>query len=119
DAIIIGDVGNIAVGVPTLTVALRGMAAVIVNVSTARSQLHSGAFGGAAPDAIAALVAMLATLRDEEGNTTITGLDNEGVWQGTQYDEETFRADAGVLDGVERLGSGTVADQLWARPSVT
>lgn len=119
DAIIIGDVGNLAVGVPTLTVALRGMASVIVKVSTGTSSLHSGAFGGAAPDALAALVAILATLRDEEGNTTVAGLDNTGVWEGTQYEEETFRADAGILPGVSRLGSGTVADELWARPAVT
>ncbi len=119
DAIIIGDVGNLAVGTPTLTVALRGMASVIVKVSTGATQLHSGAFGGAAPDAVAALVAMLATLRDEHGNTTVTGLDNTGTWDGAQYQEETFRSDAGILEGVQRLGSGTVADQLWARPAVT
>ena len=39
------------------------------------AEMHSGMFGGAAPDALAALVRMLATLRDEQGNTTITGLD--------------------------------------------
>lgn len=119
DAIIIGDVGNLEVGVPTLTVALRGMAAVIVNVAAGTSQLHSGAFGGAAPDALAALITMLSSMYDEDGNTTIDGLDNTGVWEGTPYDEETFRADAGTLPGVERIGSGTVADQLWARPAVT
>lgn len=119
DAIIIGDVGNLAVGVPTLTVALRGMAVVHVTVTTGQSQLHSGAFGGAAPDALAALIAMLASLRDAEGNTTVTGLDNSAEWSGTQYSEETFRADAGMLPGARRLGSGTVADQLWARPAVT
>lgn len=119
DAIIIGDVGNLAAGVPTLTVALRGMAAVVVKVSTGVSQLHSGAFGGAAPDALAALIEILASLRDEDGNTTVTGLDNTGVWNGTPYDEETFRADAGTREGVSLLGSGRVADQLWARPAVT
>lgn len=119
DAIIIGDVGNIAAGTPTLTVALRGMAMVKVNVRTAASALHSGAFGGAAPDAVGALISMLASLRDGEGNTTVDGVDNTGVWEGTQYDEDTFRADAGMVEGVRRVGSGTIADQLWARPSVT
>src|SRR5699024_3039130 len=83
------------------------------------SQLHSGAFGGAAPDAVAALLRMLATLHDDHGNAAVTGLDNTGVWAGTPYDEETFRADAGMLPGVSRLGTGEVADHLWARPSVT
>ncbi|MFF1631600.1 dipeptidase, partial [Streptomyces sp. NPDC058272] len=35
------------------------------------------------------------------------------------YDEEAFRKDAKVLDGVELIGSGTVADRVWARPAVT
>ena len=61
-------------------------------------------FGGAAPDALAALVAMLATLRDEQGNTTITGLDNTRRWSGAPYPPEQFRADAGVLEGVSLLG---------------
>lgn len=119
DAIIIGDVGNLAVGVPTLTVALRGMASTVVTVRTGTSQLHSGAFGGAAPDALAALIDMLASLRDGAGNTTVAGLDATGIWEGAQYDEDAFRADAGMLPGVERIGSGTVADHLWARPAVT
>src|SRR5699024_2426904 len=83
DVIIIGDVGNIAVGIPTLTVALRGMADTIVRVRTGTGQLHSGAFGGAAPDALAALIAMLASLRDADGDTTIDGLTAGGRWEGT------------------------------------
>lgn len=41
------------------------------------------------------------------------------MWDGLQYEEEAFRADAKVLDGVELIGSGTVADRIWARPAVT
>ena len=76
-------------------------------------------FGGPAPDALAALVAMLATLRDDQGNTTITGLDNTQTWTGELYPPEQFRSDAGVLDGVSLLGDGSVSDMLWARPAVT
>jgi len=119
EAILIQDTGNVRVGQPTLTVALRGVADVVVEVDALRGELHSGAFGGAAPDALAALVAMLASLRDAEGNTTITGLDATGTWEGAQYTEETFRTDAGMLEGTQVLGSGTVADMLWARPTVT
>lgn len=119
DVVVIGDVGNLAVGVPTLTVALRGMVMVTVRVDALDGNRHSGAFGGAAPDALAALIAMLATLRDENGDTTVTGLDATGTWQGTPYPAEDFARDAGILDGVRVIGSGSVADQLWARPSVT
>ena len=76
-------------------------------------------FGGAAPDALAALIAMLATLRDAEGNTTVSGLDNRQVWEGEVYPQDQFRSDAGVVDGASLLGSGTVSDMLWARPSLT
>lgn len=119
DVVVIGDVGNVAVGVPTLTVALRGMVAVTVTVTTLGSNLHSGAFGGAAPDALAALIAMLASLRGPDGDTTVVGLDGTGTWEGTPYPTETFAADAGLVDGAQVIGSGSVADQVWARPSVT
>jgi cysteinylglycine-S-conjugate dipeptidase len=62
---------------------------------------------------------MLATLRDARGNTTIHGLDNTQVWRGAPYPAETFRADAGVLDGVSLLGDGAPADMVNARPAVT
>ena len=119
DAILVCDAGNAAVGHPAVTVSLRGVVDVIVHVEALRSELHSGAFGGAAPDALAALVAMLATLRDAHGNTTVPGLDNTQTWPGADYLPETFRADAGVLDGVSLVGDGTVADMVWARPTVT
>jgi acetylornithine deacetylase/succinyl-diaminopimelate desuccinylase-like protein len=119
DAILICDAGNAAVGHPAVTVSLRGVADVVVHVEALASQLHSGTFGGAAPDALAALVAMLATLRDSRGNTTIRGLDSTQVWPGAPYPPETFRADAGVLDGVSLLGDGTVSDMVWSRPAVT
>ena len=53
---IIGDIGNVRPGTPTLTTALRGMANVIVEARTLESAKHSGQYGGAAPDALLALV---------------------------------------------------------------
>lgn len=119
DLIVIGDTGNVAVGRPTLTTSLRGVASVRVELSTGTSDLHSGAFGGAAPDAIAALIALLATLRDGFGNTTIDGLDSSARWAGEPYDAAQFAADAAIYDDAAILGSGAIADQLWARPAVT
>jgi acetylornithine deacetylase/succinyl-diaminopimelate desuccinylase-like protein len=119
DAILVCDTGNAAVGAPAATVSLRGMVNVVVTVEALASELHSGMFGGAAPDALAALIAMLATLRDSDGNTTIAGLDNTQTWPGAPYPPEQFRADAGVVDGGMLVGGGTVSDMLWARPAVT
>jgi cysteinylglycine-S-conjugate dipeptidase len=117
DAILICDTGNVAVGVPTLTASLRGMARVWVTVRTLASPVHSGMYGGAAPDALLALVRILATLRDDDGNTTVRGLDSTQTWPGAAYPADQFRKDAGVLDGVDVLGEP--ADRLWARPAAT
>ncbi|WP_335980013.1 dipeptidase [Streptomyces sp. CA2R106] len=119
DAIVIGDTGNFRVGLPTVTASLRGMAMAEVRVSTLAGNLHSGQFGGAAPDALAALIQMLASLRDASGATTVDGLDNTGEWTGLAYEEADFRKDAKVLDGVGLVGGGAIADRLWARPAVT
>ena len=119
DAILVCDTGNAAVGVPAVTVSLRGLANVVVTVEALSSEMHSGMFGGAAPDALAALIHLLATLRDDRGNTTVAGLDNTQTWEGIAYDPQTFRKDANVLDGVDLLGDGTVSDMLWARPTAT
>ncbi|MEU5591661.1 dipeptidase [Streptomyces sp. NPDC020298] len=119
DTIVIGDAGNFRVGLPTVTTTLRGMTLVRVRIDTLGGNLHSGQFGGAAPDALAALIRVLDSLRAEDGSTTVDGLEPETRWEGLQYDEEQFRADAKVLDGVGLIGDGTVADRIWARPAVT
>jgi acetylornithine deacetylase/succinyl-diaminopimelate desuccinylase-like protein len=119
DSIVIGDSGNFRAGLPTVTATLRGMTMLKVRVDTLEGNLHSGQFGGAAPDALAALIRMLDSLRAEDGSTTVDGLAADASWDGLQYPEEDFRKDAKVLDGVELIGSGTVADRIWARPAVT
>ncbi|SDM06555.1 dipeptidase [Arthrobacter sp. ok362] len=119
DTILVCDTGNAAVGHPAATVTLRGMVNVVVTVQAMASELHSGMFGGAAPDALAALILMLASLRDQQGNTTIAGLDNTQRWTGAPYPPEQFRTDVGVLEGVALLGDGSVSDMIWARPAIT
>ncbi|MER6452665.1 dipeptidase [Streptomyces sp900105245] len=119
DTIVIGDAGNFRVGLPTVTTTLRGMTLVRVRIDTLAGNLHSGQFGGAAPDALAALVRVLDSLRAEDGSTTVDGLDATAVWEGLEYPEEQFRTDAKVLDEVGLIGGGAVADRLWARPAVT
>jgi acetylornithine deacetylase/succinyl-diaminopimelate desuccinylase-like protein len=119
DVIVVADTGNVEAGVPTVTTSLRGTGSVLVTVRTLAGPVHSGAFGGAAPDAMAALIRVLDTLRDDEGATTVAGVPSDGEWTGAAYPVERFRSDAGVLDGVDVIGGGTVADALWARPVAT
>jgi acetylornithine deacetylase/succinyl-diaminopimelate desuccinylase-like protein len=112
DAILVVDTGNFAVGVPTLTTSLRGMTSVDVTVRALASAMHSGMFGGPAPDPVVGLIQMLASLHDEHGNTTVDGLDATQKWQGVEYSDAQFRADANVLEGVKLMGDGTVPDML-------
>ncbi|MGW5238510.1 M20/M25/M40 family metallo-hydrolase [Monashia sp. NPDC004114] len=121
DVMVVADTGNVALGVPTVTTTLRGTGSVTVTVRTMEGPAHSGMFGGAAPDALAALVATLASLRDERGDTVIDGLDNTALWDGNPYAADDFRADARVLDGVEVLtgAHGGIAEMLWARANAT
>ena len=110
DTILVVDTGNFAVGVPTLTTTLRGMTSVDVTLEALSSPMHSGMFGGPAPDPVVAMIQLLGSLHDEHGNTTIDGLDNRQRWTGVDYSAEQFRSDANVLDGVEadgrRVGRG-------------
>ncbi|WP_327121232.1 dipeptidase [Streptomyces sp. NBC_01341] len=119
DTIVIGDTGNFRVGLPTVTATLRGMTMLRVQLDTLAGNLHSGQFGGAAPDALAAMIQLLASLRAEDGTTTVDGLTADARWDGLQYPEDEFRKDAKIIDGVELIGTGTVADRIWARPAVT
>jgi acetylornithine deacetylase/succinyl-diaminopimelate desuccinylase-like protein len=118
DAIVIGDAGNFRCGIPTVTATLRGQVLAEVTVETLEGNLHSGLFGGAAPDALAALVRMLASLHDDSGAARVPGLDGDAEWSGLQYPEPDFRSDAKILEGVGLVGTGTIADRLWARPAV-
>jgi acetylornithine deacetylase/succinyl-diaminopimelate desuccinylase-like protein len=119
DVIVVADTGNVEAGVPTVTTSLRGTGSVLVTVRTLAGPVHSGAFGGAAPDAMAALIRVLDTLRDDAGATTVAGVPSDGAWAGAAYPVERFRSDAGVLDGVDVIGGADVADALWARPVAT
>jgi acetylornithine deacetylase/succinyl-diaminopimelate desuccinylase-like protein len=120
DALLLADTGNVEAGLPTLTTSLRGTGSVLMTVRTMRHPAHSGMFGGAAPDALQALLMALASLRDASGETTIDGLDHSGVWDGAPFEPSRFRDDAGLLDGVDPLaGTGSIGDLLWARPAAT
>ncbi len=118
DAIIVADCGNPAVGDPAVTTSLRGMAAVTVEVRTLQDALHSGSFGGPAPDALSALMRMLVALHDDNGDLRVPGLE-KGVFDGDAGTDEEFREGAGVLDGVSLVGTGSVADRIWGSYAIT
>jgi acetylornithine deacetylase/succinyl-diaminopimelate desuccinylase-like protein len=118
DALIIGDMGSIQPGMPTLTTALRGMANVIVEARTLESGKHSGQYGGAAPDALLAVLRALASLHDEHGDVAVAGL-RRNEWDGPGQPEEDFRRLGTVLEGVPLIGTGGLGSRVWSGPAIT
>lgn len=118
DAFVIADMGNQSVGRPALTTALRGDVACTVTVRTLAFPVHSGVFGGAAPDALVALIKMLATLHDDAGDTIVPGVAT-GTWPGADVDADVYQESSGILPGVDLVGTGSLSSRLWAKPSAT
>lgn len=118
DAIVLADSHNWKIGIPSLTTTLRGLVRVVVEVKALEHGVHSGMYGGAVPDGLTALARLLATLHDDEGNVAIDGLKTSEAAD-LAYTEEDLRADSGLADGVQPIGSGSLLSRLWTRPSMT
>ncbi len=118
DVIVVADSGNWQLGEPTLCASLRGVTELFVEVSTLERPAHSGLVGGAAPDALLALIRMLDTLTDARGDPAVAGLVRR-PWTGMEMPEEALRGTASVLEGVELAGTGSIAERLYSRPAIT
>lgn len=86
DIILISDTGIIANDIPSITVGLRGLSYVEVEVTGPNRDLHSGLYGGAVANPINILCEMIARLKDEKNHITIPG----------------FYDDVEILSGEER-----------------
>lgn len=121
DVIVVADSSNWKVGTPALTTSLRGVVQSDVTVTTLDHGLHSGQFGGPVPDATTTLIRLLASLHDEAGDVAVKGLVSQGQADPDFpfYPEEDFRADAGLLEGVQLMGTGDLTARVWTKPSIT
>lgn len=121
DVIVVADSDNWSVDTPSLTTSLRGLVDARVTVRTLDHAVHSGMYGGPVVDATTALLRLLDRLRDESGDIAVPGLSSAGAAAEGLPDvgEERLRADAGVLDGVELVGAGPLAQRLWHRAALT
>lgn len=118
DVIVIADSGNWDIGQPALTTSLRGIVNAFVEVRTLDHAVHSGAFGGAVPDALTTLVRLLATLHDDAGDVAVDGLVRREAAP-LDYPEHRFREEGGVLDGVGLIGTGRIVERLWTKPAIS
>lgn len=134
DYLILTDTTNFDCGVPALTVALRGLVAVDVEVRALSKTVHSGMWGGPIPDPVQALAKILATLSDAEGRIAVPGLldhvraltpEEQKELDAFPFDENAFRTQSGMLPGVRWIESGPAGVhlkptvQLWRHPSLT
>jgi len=118
DVIVIADSGNWDIGEPALTTSLRGLVRADVEVRTLTHAVHSGMWGGLVPDSLMALSRLIASLHDDEGNVAVAGL-HAGPAADVTYPEERLRAESGATAEVEWIGSGSVVERLWTKPSLS
>jgi acetylornithine deacetylase/succinyl-diaminopimelate desuccinylase-like protein len=118
DVIVIADSANWDIGQPAFTTGLRGLVNAFVEVRTLDHAIHSGMFGGPVPDALTTLSRLIATLHDDAGDVAVEGLVT-GSAAALDYPEDRFRREAGVLDGVELIGTGRLVERVWTKPSIS
>jgi acetylornithine deacetylase/succinyl-diaminopimelate desuccinylase-like protein len=125
DLVLISDTGMFAEGLPSLLFSLRGLAYFEIVVKGARSDLHSGEYGGAVPNPGNALAKIVASLHDDRGRIAIDGFyDDVLEWDAATresiaalpHDDATFRRDVGVSELVGEEGYSTL-ERLWIRPT--
>lgn len=130
DAIVVCDTENIEVGLPSITYSLRGIVAVMVEVTSAKIPVHSGMAGGALPDSALALNKVLSKLYWGDGPVPVPGFyDNvrpmtdkeKAAFKKLPWDDRKMRHELGMVPSARlatEAGLG-VYEQTWRRPSVT
>jgi len=127
DVVQVADSGMFAPNVPTLETGLRGIVYTEVHAQGAVQDLHSGIYGGVAPNPLNALSHVIAGLKDSQGRITIPGfyddvqMPDEATlrsWQELDFDEETFlRAEVGSTSLTGEPGYSAL-ERTWARPTL-
>src|SRR2546426_9173979 len=126
DVVLIADMSYVAPKWPAVYTTLRGLCYAEITVRTAKSDLHSGEFGGAAPNAHEELVRLLAKLKSPDGKINVPGLyaavrrptrAELATWRSLPFKESDFlrhRVQAKALTGLKAY---SVLERLWALPT--
>jgi acetylornithine deacetylase/succinyl-diaminopimelate desuccinylase-like protein len=127
DFALVSDTELFAPGLPTLCVGVRGMIYTELEVRGAKTDLHSGIYGGAAPNPFVSLAQIIARLKDEDGKILIPGFYDDiippskeelAAWESLPFDEEEYRkAEVGSKVLVGEKGY-SVMERTWARPTL-
>lgn len=126
DLVVISDSALYARGVPSITYAMRGLVALEVHVTGAKGDLHSGLYGGAAPNAVHGLVQLLASVRRPDGGIGVAGF-YDGVrelsaeerqsFASLDYSESALMRELGVSDLPGEPGYSAL-ERTWGRPTL-
>lgn len=125
DLVVISDTGMFAEGLPSLLFSLRGLAYFEIHVRGAKSDLHSGEYGGAVANPGNALAKIVASLHDADGRIAIDGFyDDVLEWDAETragiarlpHDDEVFKRELGVRALAGEQGYSTL-ERLWIRPT--
>lgn len=125
DAVLVADTAYVAPGWPAVYTALRGICYAEITVRTATTDLHSGEYGGAVPNAHETLLRILCDLKGKDGRIKIDGLYEAvkrpsraelAAWRRLPFREREFRDRVGAktLTGLMRY---SVLERLWALPT--
>jgi acetylornithine deacetylase/succinyl-diaminopimelate desuccinylase-like protein len=127
DVALVSDTEMFAPDLPTLCVGLRGMIYTEIEARGARTDLHSGMYGGAAPNPFMALAEIIAQLKDAGGKILIPGFydkvakpsaDELKAWKALPFDEEVYREhEVGSTELTGEPGY-SVLERTWARPTL-
>jgi acetylornithine deacetylase/succinyl-diaminopimelate desuccinylase-like protein len=127
DFALISDTEMFAPELPTLCVGLRGMIYTEIEVRGAKTDLHSGMYGGAAPNPFVALAQIIAGLKDREGKILIPGFyddveapsaEEKAAWTRLPFDEEHYRATEVGSPVLTGEAGYSVLERTWARPTL-
>jgi acetylornithine deacetylase/succinyl-diaminopimelate desuccinylase-like protein len=127
DVALVSDTALYAEGIPTLCIGLRGLIYTEIEATGPARDLHSGLYGGAAPNAVFGLVELLAKLKDADGRIQIPGMYDDveapapaesKSWESLPFSEQEFLAkEVGATQLTGEPGQ-TVLERVWARPTL-
>lgn len=127
DFALVSDTELFAPELPTLCVGLRGMIYTELEARGAKTDLHSGMYGGAAPNPFIALAQIIAQLKDSSGRILIPGFydavkapaaDELKTWKQLPFDEEHYRQTEVGSSRLTGEPGFSVLERTWARPSL-
>jgi len=126
DAVLICDMSYFAEGWPAVYTALRGLCYAEIHVRTLQRDLHSGAYGGAAPNGVETLVRLLADLKGRSGKISVPKLyksvvrpskRERTVWKELPFDEDRFLAEEVTGKALTGIKEASVLERVWALPT--